>query len=134
MFRPMINMGHLPRKVWIDHSYGSRCRSARRTTRTATGEWGWHVAPTLWVRGPSFLQTQRMVTTLAFHHAGFLRDLEGARSDPAATLTDGVADQFWHGGGTDPTYSASNQFRTRYRLALLNRSNQLGPPRYANCH
>ena len=50
------------------------------------------------------------------------------QGDPAATLTDTVADQFWHGGGTDPTYSASNQILVQYRLALLNRSNQLGPP------
>ena len=35
--------------------------------------------------------------------------------------------------GMDPTYCASNQFQAQFRLPLLNRSNQLGPPPYANC-
>jgi hypothetical protein len=97
-------------------------------------EWGWHVAPTLCVRGPSFWQTQRMVIDPSlFTTPVSFATWKGVQGDPAATLTDTVADQFWHGGGTDPTYSASNQILEQYRLALLNRSNQLGPPPYANC-
>ena len=70
---------------------------------------------------------------LAVHRSIFFATWKGVQGDPAATLTDTVADQFWHGGGTDPTYSASNQMLVQHRLALLNRSNQLGPPPSANC-
>jgi hypothetical protein len=93
MCRLMVNMGLPPRKVWIDHSYGVLLQVSTKNNPNCYVEWGWHVAPTLCVRGPSF----------------------------------------WHGGGTDPTYSASNQILAQYRLDLLNRSNQLGPPPYANC-
>ena len=134
MCRLMINMGHSPRKVWIDHSFGVLLQVSTKNNPNCYVEWGWHVAPTLCVRGPGFWQTQRMVIDPSlFTPPVSFATWKGVQGDPAATLTDTVADQFWHGGGTDPTYSASNQILVQYRLALLNRSNQLGPPPYANC-
>ncbi|HZW43357.1 MAG TPA: protein-glutamine glutaminase family protein [Dermatophilaceae bacterium] len=134
MCRLMINMGHSPRKVWIDHSNGLWLQVKTKNNPNCYVEWGWHVAPTLHVRGPNFWQTQRMVIDPSlFTTPVSFATWKGVQGDPAATLTDTVADQFWHGGGTDPTYSASNQILAQYRLALQNRSNQFGPPPYANC-
>jgi hypothetical protein len=58
---------------------------------------------------------------------------KGVQGDPGATLTHTDASVFWHGGGTDPTYSSSNAILAQYRLALQARSIQVGPPPYANC-
>jgi len=134
MCRLMINMGLSPRKVWIDHSTGVWLHVSTRNNPQCYVEWGWHVAPTVCVRGGKLFQTQRMVidpslfTTLVSEATW-----KGVQGDVNATLTHTGADQFWHGGGTDPTYSASNAILAQYRLALLNRANQEGPPPYANC-
>ncbi|HSB09992.1 MAG TPA: protein-glutamine glutaminase family protein [Blastocatellia bacterium] len=134
MCRLMINMGLSPRKVWIDHSAGHFLHVNTRNNPQCFVEWGWHVAPTLCVRGPKLFQTRRMVidpslfTTLVSEATW-----KGAQGDAGATLTHTSADQFWHGGGDDPTYTASNAILAQYRLALQNRANQVGPPPYANC-
>jgi hypothetical protein len=134
MCRLMINMGLSPRKVWIDHSIGHSLHVNTRNNPQCFVEWGWHVAPTLCVRGPGFFKTQRMVIdpslfTTPVSEAAW----KGVQGDPQATLTHTGADQFWHGGGTDPTYTASDAILAQYRLVLLNRANQVGPPPYANC-
>jgi hypothetical protein len=97
-------------------------------------EWYWHVAPTLCVRGPTFFRTRRMVLDPSLFTSPVPEATwKGLQGDPNATLTHTGADQFWHGGGTDPTYSASNAILAQYRLALQNRAVQIGPPPYANC-
>ena len=134
MCRLMINMGLSPRKVWIDHSAGHWLHVSTRNNPRCYVEWGWHVAPTLCVRGPTYWQWQTMVIDPSLFAAPVsLATWKGVQGDPGATLTHTGPEQFWPGGGTDPTYSASNYYLAQYRLALQNRSNQLGPPPYANC-
>jgi hypothetical protein len=133
MCRLMINMGLSPRKVWIDHSLGVWLHVNTKNNPQCYVEWGWHVAPTLCVRG-SKLSTQRMVIDPSLFTTPVSEATwKGVQGDPNATLTGTGADRFWHGGGTDPTYSSSNSILAQYRLALQNRANQMGPPPYANC-
>lgn len=134
MCRLMIGMGLSPRKVWIDASSLHRLHVSTKNHPQCFVEWGWHVAPTLCVRGPGFLQTQRMVMDPSLFTTPVTESTwKGVQGDPNATLTGTGADQFWHGGGTDPTYSASNSILAQYRLALQLRAVQSGPPPYANC-
>lgn len=133
MCRLMINMGLSPRKVWIDHSFGYWLHVNTKNNPQCFVEWFWHVAPTLCVRA-GFFQTQLMVIDPALFTTPVSEATwKGVQGDPGATLTHTGADQFWHGGGTDPTYSNSNAILAQYRLALQNRSNQVGPPPYAYC-
>ena len=134
MCRLMINMGLSPKKVWIDHSAGYWLHVNTKNNPQCYVEWGWHVAPTLCVRGPGLLRTQRMVIDPSLFTTPVSKATwKGVQGDPSATLTDTGAEQFWHGGGTDPTYANSNAILAQYRLQLQNRSNQVGPPPYANC-
>lgn len=134
MCRLMINMGLSPRKVWIDHSSGHFLHVNTRNNPQCFVEWGWHVAPTLCVRGPGLFQSQRMVIDPSLFTTPVSQaSWKSVQGDPGATLTETDADQFWHGGGTDPTYSNTNAILAQYRLALQNRSNQFGPPPYSNC-
>jgi hypothetical protein len=135
MCRLMINMGLSPRKVWIDHSTGYWLHVNTKNNPNCFVEWGWHVAPTLCVRvRPRWFSTQRMVIDPALFTTPVSEATwKGVQGDPGAALTDTSADQFWHGGGTDPNYTASNAILAQYRLALQSRSLQVGPPPYANC-
>jgi glutaminase-like protein len=134
MCRLMIALGVSPSKVWIDHSAGYWLHVNTKNNPQCYVEWGWHVAPTLCVRGPRFFSTQRMVLDPALFTTPVSKPTwKGVQGDPAATLTDTGPEQFWHGGGTDPAYVSSNAILAQYRLALQNRSNQVGPPPYANC-
>jgi Glutaminase len=134
MCRLMINMGLSPRKVWIDHSSGSMLHVSTRNNPSCYVEWFWHVAPTLCVRGPTFFHTRPMVIDPALFTSPVTEATwKGVQGDPNATLTHTGADQFGHGGGTDPTYSASNAILAQYRLILQSRAIQVGPPPYANC-
>ena len=134
MCRLMIGMGLSPRKVWIDHSTGYWLHVNTKNNPQCYVEWGWHVAPTLCVRGPGFFTTQRMVIDPALFTTPVSKATwKGVQGDPGATLTDTGADQFWHGGGTDPTYASSNAILAQYRLTLQTRAIQVGPPPYANC-
>jgi Glutaminase len=130
MCRLMIGMGLSPRKVWIR---GSLYVSTKNNPNCHVW-WGWHVAPTLCVRGPGFFQTQRMVIdpslfTTPVSNATW----KGVQGDSNATLTDSDSSQFWPSGGTDPTYSDTNYYLAIYRLQLQNRAIQQGPPPYSNC-
>jgi hypothetical protein len=132
MCRLMIAMGLSTRKVWIDA--GTRLHAATRNNPQCYVEWSWHVAPTLCVRGPKLFQTNRMVIDPSLFTAPVPEATwKGVQGDPTATLTQTGADQFWHGGGTDPTYSASNAILAQYRAKLQLRAIQVGPPPYANC-
>jgi len=134
MCRLMIGMGLSPRKVWIDHSTGYWLHVNTKNNPQCYVEWGWHVAPTLCVRGPGFFTTQRMVIDPALFTTPVSKATwKGVQGDPGATLTDTGPDQFWHGGGTDPTYASSNAILAQYRLTLQTRAIQVGPPPYANC-
>jgi hypothetical protein len=134
MCRLMIGMGLSPRKVWIDHSQGYWLHVSTKNNPSCYVEWGWHVAPTLCVRGRRFFSTSRMVIDPSLFTTPVSKATwKGVQGDPAATLTDTGPEQFWHGGGDDPSYTASNQILAQYRLALQTRALQAGPPPYANC-
>jgi hypothetical protein len=135
MCRLMINSGLHPRKVWI---YGSLYVNTKNNPRCFV-RWGWHVAPTLCVRVPIFfpfllLRTRRMVIDPSLFTSPVTEATwKGVQGDPTAVLTHTSADQFWPGGGTDPTYSGTNHYLGVYRLELQLRSIQQGPPPYAVC-
>ena len=57
MCRLMINSGAKPRKVWIQGSL----HVSTRNNPNCFVDWGWHVAPTLCVRGSFVFFVQRMV-------------------------------------------------------------------------
>lgn len=131
MCRLMINVGLLPKKVWIE---GNLYVSTRNSPSCHVW-WGWHVAPTLCVRGPGFLQTQDMVIDPSLFTTPVSKATwKGVQGDPSATLTDSAASIYYLWGSvTDPTYAQTNQDLAFYRLQLQNRAIQQGPPPYANC-
>ena len=130
MCRLMISMGLHPRKVWIDGSL----HVSTRNNPTCSVYWGWHVAPTLCVRGPRWFQTRRMVIDPSlFSNPVTEATWKSVQGDPGATLTGTDASVFWHGGGGDPGYVSTNSILAHYRLELLNRSVAFGPPPYAAC-
>ena len=129
MCRLMINVGLMPRKVWIQ---GSLHVNTKNNPNCAV-YWGWHVAPTLCVRTSWFFGSQRMVIDPSLFTTPVSKTTwKGVQGDPNATLTDtDASDYLW--GQTDPTYVKTNDRLAYYRLQLLNRSIQQGPPPYANC-
>jgi hypothetical protein len=133
MCRLMIDMGLSPKKVWIQAS--TRLHVNTRNNPLCFVEWGWHVAPTLCVRGPGFLQLQRMVIDPSLFTTPVSKATwKGVQGDPNASLTDTAAAIYWlWGSGTDPTYAQTNHYLAVYRLKLQARAIQQGPPPYANC-
>lgn len=131
MCRLMISMGLSPRKVWIQ---GSLYVSTRNNPNCHVW-WGWHVAPTLCVRGPRWFRTQPMVIDPSlFTKPVSEANWEGVQGDPNATLTESDASIYYLWGNvTDPNYTDTNQKLAFYRLQLQNRAIQYGPPPYANC-
>ena len=125
----MINMGLKPRKVWIK----GHLHVNTKNNPNCYVEWGWHVAPTLCVRSPGFLQSQTMVIDPSLFTTPVSdATWKGVQGDPGATLTDtDASDYYW--GATDPTYTDTNQYLATYRLQLQTRAVQFGPPPYANC-
>lgn len=131
MRRLMVNMGLKPKKVWIQ---GSLYVSTKNNPNCGVW-WGWHVAPTLCVRGPGFFQTQDMVIDPSLFTTPVSKATwKGVQGDPNATLTDSDGSIFllW-GNVTDPNYVQTNQILAIYRLQLQNRAINQGPPPYANC-
>jgi uncharacterized protein (UPF0216 family) len=131
MCRLIINMGLSPSKTWIE---GYLHVQTRNNPNCAVW-WGWHVAPTLCVRGPAFLQTQDMVIDPSLFTTPVSKATwKGVQGDPSATLTDSDASIYYLWGNvTDPNYTATNSYLAFYRLQLQNRSVQHGPPPYAHC-
>jgi hypothetical protein len=127
----MINLGLKPKKVWIQ---GSLYVSTKNNPNCGVW-WGWHVAPTLCVRGPGFLQTQSTVIDPSLFTIPVSKaEWKSVQGDPIATLTDSDASIFYLWGNvTDPAYTQTNQVLATYRLQLQVRSLQQGPPPYANC-
>lgn len=128
MCRLMIGMGRSPAKIWIDG--GLEVISANKPGCHVY--WGWHVAPTLCVRGRFPWRTQRMVIdpslfTTPVTEAGW----KAIQGDPSATLTNSAHTLYWRNvHPTDPTYYWTNIDLATYRLKLYNRSIQVGPPPY----
>lgn len=130
MCRLMFNLGRSPKKVWI----AGNLHVSTRNNPNCSVYWGWHVAPTLCVRGPGFFQSQSMVIDPSLFTTPVSKATwKGVQGDPGATLTDSDASQYWPYGGTDPTYSDTNLRLAYYRLQLQTRAIQQGPPPYANC-
>ena len=125
----MINLGLKPKKVWIQGGL----QVSTRNNPNCHVNWGWHVAPTLCVRGRGFFQSHTMVIDPSLFSTPVSEAAwKGVQGDPGATLTDTAAsDFFW--GATDPSYTQTNQVLATYRLQLQNRALQQGPPPYANC-
>ncbi len=134
MCRLMINLGLSPKKVWIRASAGHWLHVDTKNNPACYVNWGWHVAPTLCVRGPGFFQMQSMVIDPSLFTSPVTKATwKSVQGDPGATLTDSDASQYWPGGGTDSTYSDTNVRLAYYRLQLQNRAIQYGSPPYANC-
>lgn len=131
MCRLMINMGLSPKKVWIQGGL----HVSTKNNPNCQVFWGWHVAPTLCVRGPKLWQAQDMVIDPSLFTTPVSQATwKGVQGDPNATLTPTAASIFMlFGMQTDPGYVKTNQVLATYRLALQNRSIQVGPPPYANC-
>jgi len=132
MCRLMINMGLSPKKVWIQGSL----HVSTKNNPNCQVFWGWHVAPTLCVRGPKFFQSQQMVIDPSLFATPVSQATwKGVQGDPGATLTPSAASIFYLWGNvTDPGYVQTNQVLANYRLQLQNRSlGPSGPPPYANC-
>jgi hypothetical protein len=131
MRRLMVTMGLRPKKVWIE---GSLHPSTRNNPACTVG-WGWHVAPTLCVRGRWFFNTRQMVIDPSLFTTPVTKaQWKAIQNDPNATLTDSDGSIFYLWGNvTDPNYTQTNQVLATYRLELQLRSIQVGPPPYANC-
>jgi hypothetical protein len=133
MCRLMQLKGLKPRKVWIQ----GWLNVATRNNPTCGVSWGWHVAPTLCVRGPRFFQRQDMVIDPSLFSTPVSKpQWKAVQGDPMATLTDtdaSVFHLFYPPHATDPTYALTNAVLATYRLALQNRSINQGPPPYAHC-
>ncbi|WP_136666829.1 protein-glutamine glutaminase family protein [Flavobacterium sp. H122] len=131
MCRLMINMGLKPKKVWIQGSL----HVSTKNNPNCNVYWGWHVAPTLCVRGPGFFQVRDMVIDPSLFTTPVSKlTWKSIQGDPGATLTDSAASIFYLWGSlTDPNYVQTNQVLATYRLQLQNRSLNVGVPPYANC-
>ncbi len=132
MVRLMLDMGLKPRKVWIEGGL----QVSTRNNPTCGVEWKWHVAPTVRVSGPGFLETREVVFDPSLFTAPVSRETwKGVQGDPNATFTDSGGEVFYLRGGavTDPTYEQTNFVLATYRLQLLRRALRHGPPPYADC-
>jgi hypothetical protein len=127
MCRLMIAMGRDPAKVWIDGSL--EVISANKPGCHVY--WGWHVAPTICVRGRWWF-TRRMVIDPSLVTTPVTKaQWKAIQGDPNATLTDTSHTVYWRNvQPTDPTYYWTNIDLATYRLKLYNRSIQFGPPPY----
>jgi hypothetical protein len=132
MCRLMFNVRLKPRKVWIN----GNLKVSTKNNPSCSVSWGWHVAPVLCVRGPGIFQSQQMVIDPSLFSAPVTVAIwKGVQGDSNATLTFTSASIFTFFGGstTDPTYWFTDQDLAFYRLMLKTRSNNVGPPPYANC-
>ena len=130
MCRLMIAMGLAPEKVWIRGHLNTKTRN----NPSCHVLWGYHVAPTLCVRGPKFYQTARHVIDPSLFTTPVTEAVwKSVQGDINATLTDTDASQYGPGGGTDPAYVDTNYWLTYFRLQLQLRALSVGPPPYAFC-
>lgn len=131
MCRLIRNQGLTPKKVWIQ----GRLYVSTKNNPLCGVWWGWHVAPTLCVRGPQLFQTQEMVIDPSLFNSPVTKATwKSLQGDPNASLTatDGSIYWLWS-GDTDPGYLKTNDRLAYYRLRLQSRAIQVGPPPYTNC-
>jgi len=137
MYRLMLLQGVTSKKVWI---YGSLHVSTKNNPYCQVF-WGWHVAPTVCVRGLGlfgWLFRKEKVIDPALFSGPVTKDVwKSAQGDANAQLvgTDGTAYHRSYSGTIqyDPTYANTNYYLAYYRLQLKNRAIAYGPPPYANC-
>jgi glutaminase-like protein len=133
MRRLMVAMGLKPKKVWIEASTWLHVNT--KNNPVCYVEWGWHVAPTLCVRGKWFWRARPMVIDPSLFKTPVTKATwKSVQGDPGATLTDSAGSIFYLWGSvTDDTYSETNSVLATYRLQLQNRALMAGPPPYAAC-
>lgn len=129
MCRLMIEMGHRPRKVWIDGGL----QVSTKNHPYCWVYWFWHVAPTLCVRTGGYKTEDMVIDPSLFSTPVSKARWKGVQGDPNATLTDTSASYYFSDGTTDPNYAQTEYHLSVYRRELLNRATEYGPPPYANC-
>jgi hypothetical protein len=132
MCRLMLAMGLEPNKVWIR----GRLRTPTRNHPNCQVPWGWHVAPTLCVRGRWFWLRRTLVFDPSLFDSPVGRSTwKSVQGDPAATLDDTSAEPYFHVWGDvfDPGYGLTNGHLADYRTALRLRAIAQGAPPYAHC-
>jgi hypothetical protein len=136
MCRLMIKMGLNPGKVWIE----GNLHVETNNNPFCYVSWDWHVAPTLCVRGPGFLQTQQLVIDPALFSSPVSKATWKAKQgDPNATLKDTDASIYFDADTVDvissdmfdPNYVDTNLDLIIYRQKLKARAEDKGPPPYA---
>jgi Glutaminase len=140
MCRLMVADGLRPCKVWIEGGL----YVATDNSPSCGVWWGWHVAPTLCVRGSGclgFFQVRSMVIDPALFKTPVTKaQWKGVQGDTNATLTDSSWTTFYLWGTstnntwfslTDATFAQTNSVLAHYRASLQTRAIQYGPPPYA---
>jgi hypothetical protein len=137
MCRLMRASGLRPGKIWNYESSGHVLHVDTRNHPSCFVEWWYHVAPTLCVRtGPwwwPFLTTRMVIDPALFTGPVTTTDWKAIQQDPGSTLTPTGWEPFWPDGTTDPTFSETNYWLGYFRLQVVLRSAQSGPPPYTNC-
>jgi hypothetical protein len=137
MYRLMLNEGVVSKKVWLFGNLNVQTKN----NPLCHVFWGWHVAPTVCVRGSGRLGwlfiTEKVIDPSLFDGLVSRSTWKNIQGDPNAELVDTDGSVFYHSSDgideTDPTYIKTAQVLATYRLLLKNRSLQFGPPPYANC-
>lgn len=135
MARLIIADGAHPRKVWI---FGRLYAPTKNNPNCIVG-WGWHVAPTLCVRGKwPFNTEEKVIDPSLFTTPVTIATWKSVQGDPRALLYSEPASTFYrYSDGriiTDPTYEQTKIVLADYRAALQARSlGPDGPPPYAAC-
>ena len=137
MYRLMLAGGVTSRKVWIS---GSLHVNTKNNPKCEVS-WGWHVAPTVCVKGSGWLgwlfRKEKVIDPSLFAGPVSEATWKNVQGDSNAQLvgTDGSVYYRSYNGTmqTDPNYVNTNYYLSFYRLKLKNRSLQFGPPPYANC-
>lgn len=137
MCRLMLAMHVQPRKVWINAGAPGPLHALTRNHPDCFVDWSWHVAPTICVRRWRwcFFGARELVIDPSLCTTPVTKsEWKALQNNVNATLTDTDWTSYWQYGGTDPTYTQTNQHLATARLHLLNRSvGPFGPPPYANC-
>lgn len=139
MCRLMTERGARPRKTWITGAL----RVETANNPNCEVRWGWHVAPTLCVRGSGFFgifRIRAMVFDPALFDTPVTRSTWKARQNDAAANLEDLPWSIFHKWGSstpggmfsklDPTFSGTNAVLSFYRTSLAGRSASVGPPPY----
>lgn len=137
MYRLMLLESVISKKVWI---YGNLHVNTKNNPSCGVS-WGWHVAPTVCVKGSGWLgwlfRSEKVIDPSLFGTPVTKAIWKSVQGDSDAQLvgTDGTVYHRSYSGvtQTDSTYANTNYYLAYYRLALKNRSLVFGAPPYANC-